>query len=135
MSKSLNIRLNDELGERLEKVMSNDKNKDKTITQFVKDAVCNYIKEQEELEKGLYTIKLPISQFSIDELDSMSTSFAYVHQALLNRYSTAGYVGELDLDIKFDENIENSIVDINKLLMHIAKLKKQQLVEFKKNQD
>ena len=115
--------------------MSNHKDKDITITQVVRQAIYNYIEEQEDLEKGLYTIKLPVSQFSIDELDTMSNSFAYIHQALLNRYSTAGYVGELDFDVQLDENIENSIVDISKLLTHIAKLKKQQLIELKKNQD
>lgn len=108
----------------IDKVMSNDKNKDKTITQFVKDAVYNYIKEQEELEKGLYTIKLPISQFSIDELDLMSTSFAYVNQALINRYSTAMLDVDSDFNIRFDEDIEKIIVNINELLMHIARAKK-----------
>lgn len=135
MGKALNIRLSDEQEERLERVMNNHKDKDITITQVVREAVCKYIEDQEDLEKGLYTIKLPVSQFSIDELDTMSNSFAYIHQALLNRYSTAGYVGELDFDVQLDENIENSIVDISKLLTHIAKLKKQQLIELKKNQD
>lgn len=135
MGKALNIRLNDDLEERLERVVKKHKDKDVTVTQIVREAVCNYIEEQEDLERGLYTIKLPVSQFSIDELDRLSTLFVYIHQALLNRYSTAGYVGELDFDVQLDENIENSIVDISKLLTHIAKLKKQQLVELKKNED
>lgn len=123
MATALNIRLNDELEEQLKKVVEECEEKDITVTQVVRHAICDYIEAQEESKKGLQTVKLPIEQLGVNELDKIYNSFSEIHQALLDGYSKADYVDEFE-EKDLGENIEKCISDISKLLININKVKK-----------
>jgi len=115
MSKSLNIRLNDDLKSKIDDVI---KEENITVTELTKKAITEYIKR-----RNMQTISFPIDVMNIEELDMIYNSLSALHQILLNNYNTCNYIDELNQN-DLGVNVEQTIRNVGEVLINISKVKR-----------